>query len=98
MHGQEPLHVGGRLVVALLSLMSMLSLNLGILNLLPVPILDGGHIMIMALEGVSRHDFSIQAKERMLLVGFVMLMTLMVTVVYNDLTRVAWIERLMLWR
>ena len=34
----------------------------------------------------------------MLLVGFVMLMTLMVTVVYNDLTRVAWIERLMLWR
>ena len=44
-HGQEPLHVGGRLVVALLSLMSMLSLNLGILNLLPVPILDGGHIM-----------------------------------------------------
>ena len=76
----------------------MLSLNLGILNLLPVPILDGGHIMIMALEGVSRHDFSIQAKERMLLVGFVMLMTLMVTVVYNDLTRVAWIERLMLWR
>ncbi len=90
--------MGGRLVVALLSLMSMLSLNLGILNLLPVPILDGGHIMIMALEGVSRHDFSIQAKERMLLVGFVMLMTLMVTVVYNDLTRVAWIERLMLWR
>ena len=84
--------------VTLLSLMSMLSLNLGILNLLPVPILDGGHIMIMALEGVSRHDFSIQAKERMLLVGFVMLMTLMVTVMYNDLTRVAWIERFMLWR
>ena len=90
--------MGGRLVVALLSLMSMLSLNLGILNLLPVPILDGGHIMIMALEGVSRHDFSIQAKERMLLVGFVMLMMLMITVVYNDLTRVAWIERFMLWR
>ena len=84
--------------LALLSLMSMISLNLGILNLLPVPILDGGHIVIMALEGVSRRDFSIQAKERMLLVGFVMLMTLMVTVVYNDLTRIAWIERLMPWR
>jgi len=84
--------------VALLSLMSMISLNLGILNLLPVPILDGGHIVIMALEGVSRRDFSIQAKERMLLVGFVMLMTLMVTVVYNDLTRIAWIEGLMPWR
>ena len=84
--------------VALLSLMAMLSLNLGILNLLPVPILDGGHIMIMALEGVSRRDFSIQAKERVMLVGFVMLMTLMVTVIYNDLTRVSWIERFMPWR
>ena len=84
--------------LALLSLMSMISLNLGILNLLPVPILDGGHIVIMALEGVSRRDFSTQAKERMLLVGFVMLMTLMVTVIYNDLTRITWIERFMPWR
>ena len=84
--------------IALLSLMSMISLNLGILNLLPVPVLDGGHIAIMALEGVSRRDFSIRAKERMLMVGFVVLMMLMVTVIYNDLTRVAWIERLMLWR
>ena len=84
--------------VALLSLLSMISLNLGILNLLPVPILDGGHIVIMALEGVSRRDFSMRVKERMLLVGFVLLMTLMVTVVYNDLTRIAWIERLMPWR
>ena len=85
-------------LVALLSLMSMISLNLGILNLLPVPILDGGHIAIMVLEGVSRRDFSIQAKERMLMVGFVAIMMLMVTVIYNDLTRVAWIERFMLWR
>ena len=85
-------------MVALFSLLSMISLNLGILNLLPVPVLDGGHIVIMALEGVSRRDFSTQAKERMLLVGFVMLMTLMVTVIYNDLTRIAWIERLMPWR
>ena len=85
-------------LVALFSLLSMISLNLGILNLLPVPVLDGGHIVIMALEGVSRRDFSTQAKERMLLVGFVMLMTLMVTVIYNDLTRIAWIERFMPWR
>ena len=84
--------------VALLSLMSMISLNLGILNLLPVPVLDGGHIVIMALEGVSRRDFSMRAKERMLLVGLVVIMTLMVTVIYNDLTRIAWIEALMPWR
>jgi regulator of sigma E protease len=84
--------------VSLFGLMSMISLNLGILNLLPIPILDGGHIAIMALEGVSRRDFSVRLKERMLLAGFVVLMTLMVTVIYNDLTRVEWIERLMIWR
>ncbi len=84
--------------VSLLGLMSMISLNLGIVNLLPIPILDGGHIAIMALEGVSRRDFSVRLKERMLLAGFAVLMTLMVTVIYNDLTRVEWIERLMIWR
>ena len=84
--------------VALFSLMSMISLNLGILNLLPIPVLDGGHIAIMALEGVTRQDFSVRMKERVLLAGFVVLMMLMVTVIYNDLTRVAWIEELMIWR
>ena len=84
--------------VTLFGLMSMISLNLGILNLLPIPILDGGHIFIMAMEGISRRDFSVRLKERMLLAGFVVLMTLMVTVIYNDLTRVEWIERLMIWR
>ncbi|HIE94314.1 MAG TPA: hypothetical protein EYQ83_16185 [Acidobacteria bacterium] len=78
--------------------MSFISLNLGILNLLPIPILDGGHIAIMAMEGVSRRDFSVQLKEKMLLVGFALLMTLMVTVIYNDLTRVEWIESFMVWR
>lgn len=82
----------------LLGLMSMISLNLGIINLLPIPVLDGGHIFIMALEGVSRRDFSMRLKERMLLVGFVILMMLMLTVIYYDLTRIAWIERLMPWR
>jgi len=84
--------------VELFGLMAMISLNLGLLNLLPIPILDGGHITILALEGVARRDFSMQVKEKMLLAGFVLLMLLMVTVVYNDLTRIAWIEQLMPWR
>ena len=46
--------------IPLLSLMAAISLNLGLLNLLPIPILDGGHILIMALEGVARRDFSVQ--------------------------------------
>ncbi len=84
--------------IALFSLMASISLNLGLLNLLPIPVLDGGHIAIMALEGVARRDFSIRVKEKMLLAGFVVLMMLMVTVIYNDLTRISWIERLMPWR
>jgi regulator of sigma E protease len=82
----------------LLSLMAMLSINLGILNLMPVPVLDGGHIVILGLEGIARRDFSMQVKEKMLLAGFVVLMMLMVTVIYNDLTRITWVERLMPWR
>ena len=85
-------------LIALLTLMASISLNLGLLNLMPIPILDGGHILIMALEGIARRDFSMRVKEKMLLAGFVLLMTLMVTVIYNDLTRITWIERLMPWR
>ena len=85
-------------IIALLSLMASISLNLGILNLLPIPVLDGGHIFIMALEGLARRDFSAKVKEQMLLAGFVVLMALMVTVIYNDLTRIQWVERLMFWR
>jgi regulator of sigma E protease len=84
--------------IPLLSLMAMISLNLGLINLLPIPILDGGHIFIMAIEGLARRDFSMRVKEKMLLAGFVLLMMLMVTVIYNDLTRITWIERLMPWR
>jgi regulator of sigma E protease len=84
--------------VALIGLTATISLNLGLLNLMPVPLLDGGHIFIMALEGLARRDFSVRVKEKMLLAGFVVLMTLMVTVIYNDLTRISWIERLIPWR
>jgi regulator of sigma E protease len=84
--------------IQLFTLMAMISLNLVLLNLMPIPVLDGGHIAILALEGVSRRDFSMKVKEKMLIAGFVLLLMLMVTVIYNDLTRVTWIERLMPWR
>jgi regulator of sigma E protease len=82
----------------LFSLMAMISLNLGLLNLMPIPVLDGGHIAILAMEGVSRRDFSMKVKEKMLLAGFVLLLMLMVTVIYNDLMRIQWIEKLVPWR
>jgi regulator of sigma E protease len=85
-------------MTALFSLMAAISLNLGLLNLLPIPVLDGGHIFIMLLEGLARRDFSTKVKEKMFLAGFVVLMMLMVTVIYNDLTRIPLFEKLMPWR
>ena len=82
----------------LAGLMVSLSLNLGLLNLMPIPMLDGGHIFIMALEGIARRDFSVRVKEKMLLAGFVVLMMLMVTVIYNDLARLSVFERLNPWK
>jgi len=84
--------------MALAGLMVSLSLNLGLLNLMPIPMLDGGHIFIMALEGLARRDFSIRIKEKILLAGFVVLMMLMVTVIYNDLARLSVFERLNPWK
>ena len=68
----------------LISLMAMISLQLGIMNLLPIPVLDGGHIMILLIEGVVGHDLSIRVKERIQQVGFAALATLMLVVIYND--------------
>jgi len=82
----------------LLGLMASITLNLGLLNLLPIPVLDGGHIFIMAIEGLARRDFSTRVKEKMFLAGFAVLLMLMVTVIYNDLTRIPLFEKLMPWR
>ena len=73
--------------VALLSLMAVISLNLGLLNLMPVPVLDGGHIAILAVEGLARRDLSLAIKERILMAGAALIVLLMVTVIYNDIAR-----------
>jgi len=54
-----------------LSLMVLISVNLGILNLLPIPILDGGNILVARHRGVMRRDLSMAFKERFVQVGFV---------------------------
>jgi regulator of sigma E protease len=72
---------------ALFAFMAMISLNLGLLNLMPVPVLDGGHIVILAVEGLARRDLSVRVKERVLLAGAAMIILLMVTVIFNDVAR-----------
>jgi regulator of sigma E protease len=61
--------------------------NLGILNLLPIPILDGGNILLLAIEGGLRRDLSMAFKERFVQVGLVFLLVLFAIVMYNDLAR-----------
>jgi len=70
--------------VEVVALMAMISLQLGVMNLLPIPVLDGGHIAILLVEGVSRRDLSLRTKERIQQLGFAVLAALMIVVLYND--------------
>jgi regulator of sigma E protease len=73
--------------LAVISLMVLISVNLGILNLLPIPILDGGHILLLAIEGGLRRDLSLAFKERFVQVGLVFLLVVFAIVMYNDVVR-----------
>jgi regulator of sigma E protease len=71
----------------LMGLTAAISLNLGIFNLLPIPILDGGVIMFLFLEGLMRRDISMNIKERVYQAAFVFLVLFAVMVIYNDLLK-----------
>jgi regulator of sigma E protease len=71
----------------LIGLMAQVSLSLAILNLLPIPILDGGHIFMLAVEGLLRHDLSLKLKERVVTAGMVFLLLIFLIVMYNDVLR-----------
>jgi regulator of sigma E protease len=73
--------------VPLVALMAAISLQLGIFNLLPIPVLDGGHLFLICLEGAVRRDFSLRVKERILQVGFLMILAILSVVIYNDLAK-----------
>lgn len=70
--------------MSVILLMAGMSINLGILNLLPIPILDGGNILLLTMEGIRRKDFSMQFKERFVQVGLVFLLALTAFLIYND--------------
>jgi regulator of sigma E protease len=73
--------------LAVISLMVLISVNLGILNLLPIPILDGGNILLLGIEGILRRDLSLAFKERFVQVGLVFLLVLFAIVMYHDVLR-----------
>jgi len=71
--------------VDLIVLTAVISLNLGLLNLLPIPILDGGHVLMLLIEGSLRRDLSIAVKERFVQVGLVFLLGIFAFVMYSDI-------------
>ena len=73
----------------IINLMAMISLNLGIFNLLPFPILDGGMILLLLIESVMRHDLNQAVKERIYQAAFVVLILFFVFVTFNDVSRLA---------
>ena len=71
----------------LIMLMAAISLNLGIFNLLPIPILDGGMITLLLLESLIRRDVSVAVKERIAQAGLVFILLLFAFVIYNDILK-----------
>ena len=68
-------------------LAAFISINLGIINLLPFPILDGGGIIFLLIESVMRRDINIVVKERIYQAAFVVLVTFFVFITFNDITK-----------
>ena len=73
----------------IIGLMAVISLNLGIFNLLPIPILDGGLILLLMIEGLIRRDINQQFKERIYQVAFVVLVLFAVFVMFNDFAKLS---------
>jgi regulator of sigma E protease len=92
---QSPIGIGQQIHQAaqmpgwmpLIGTMSLISLNLGILNLMPIPILDGGLILFLIIETIMRRDVNQQVKERIYQVAFVCILAFFAFVIFNDLTR-----------
>lgn len=73
--------------VSFIFFMATLSLHLGILNLLPIPVVDGGHLVFFIIEGLIRRPIPDKIKEKLLMAGLFMLLSLLVLTFYNDITR-----------
>jgi len=70
-----------------LAFMALFSINLAILNLLPIPVLDGGHLAFLAIEGGRGRPLSLAQRQRLTQVGFFVLVAIMVLALSNDVLR-----------
>ncbi|MFM9726226.1 site-2 protease family protein, partial [Streptomyces scabiei] len=72
---------------ALISLTAVLSVSIGLLNLFPIPMLDGGHLVFYGIEAILGRPLSERAQEIGLRIGFALVLMLMVMATWNDLAR-----------
>jgi regulator of sigma E protease len=75
-------------LLSLLLFMAILSINLGVINLFPIPILDGGHFLFLGLEAILRRPISIKKMEMAQQIGLILIILLMLFAFYNDLIRI----------
>ena len=75
-------------IVALLSIIALLSVNLGVINLLPLPVLDGGYLLILIIEAITRRKLGGRGMEIAILVGWLFIIGLFALTMWNDLARV----------
>ena len=68
-------------------LTGMLSMVLAVMNILPIPVLDGGHVLILSIEGIIGREIPLKAKEIIMTIGFVMVLALMAFVILNDVVK-----------
>lgn len=73
---------------ALLSIIALLSVNLGVINLLPLPVLDGGYLLILIIEGITRRKLVGRGMEYAIVAGWVLIFGLFILTMWNDLARV----------
>jgi regulator of sigma E protease len=75
-------------LASLISFIAFLSLQLGILNLFPIPVLDGGHILFFSIEALLRKPVSVRIREVAQQVGFIILLVFILVISYNDIMRI----------
>jgi regulator of sigma E protease len=75
-------------LISVLMLAALISVNLGVLNLLPIPVLDGGHLLFLLFEMVTRQQVPAKIQEKSMLIGLFLLLTLMLFATFNDVMRI----------
>jgi regulator of sigma E protease len=75
-------------IASLISFIALISVNLAIINLLPIPVLDGGHLLFFSIEAIKGSPVSVKVREIAQQVGLFILILLMILVFYNDISRI----------